>query len=115
MKIKGKLVEPTVEPNLREDYKITNVEEIKTEKEGYEAFRVTFEPTHRATNDQSEYVTMLWKAETIPSNSKLGAFIDAFNAFLEDENVGYNTDNWIEHVVRFLRWKAKDREIEVIS
>lgn len=112
--IKGKVIEPTIEPQPRETYTIKKIDEVVTEKNKYGALRVELEPTKRAKSDTDIYVTMLWKADTIPSNSKLGAFIDAFNVFLKDDNAGYDTDNWLNKTIRFIRWESRDREIEVV-
>jgi len=112
-KINQKLSEPQKDIEESETYIIKTVKEIITEKSKYEAFKVTLKSTN--ANDENEYATMLWKSDTIPSNSKLGSFIDAFNVFLRDENAGYDTDNWLNHKIRVKTWRNKNREIEVIS
>ena len=112
-KINKKLSEPQKDITESETYIITKVEEVVTEKSKWEAIKVTLKSTN--VNDENEYATMLWQSETIPSNSKLGSFIDAFNNFLKDENAGYDTDNWLNHKIKVKTWRNKDREIEVIS
>lgn len=111
--INNKLSEPQKDIQESETYIIKNAEDITTEKSNYKAIKVTLKSTN--INDENEYATMLWQSDTIPSNSKLGSFIDAFNRFLPDENAGYDTDNWLNHKIRVKTWRNKDREIEVIS
>lgn len=110
-KINVQLAEPTIEPKEKQTYKITKAEEITTQKEEYKAIRVSL----KQKDEETEYATMLWISDTIPSNSKLGCFIDAFNSFYKDNEKGYDTDNWLNHEVRFISWVRKDRQIEVIS
>jgi len=112
-KINQKLSEPQKDIIESETYIIKTVKEITTEKSKYEAYKVTLKSTN--AKDENEYATMLWKSDTIPSNSKLGSFIDAFNVFLKDDNAGYDTDNWLNHKIRVKTWRQKNREIEVIS
>lgn len=112
-RIDKKLSEPQKDIQESETYIIQKVEEVTTEKSKYEAYKVGLKSTN--ANDETEYATMLWKSETIPSNSKLGSFIDAFNVFLKDENAGYDTDNWLNHKIRVKTWRQKQRSIEVIS
>jgi len=111
--IKIKLSEPQMDITESETYIIQTAKEITTEKLSYKAIKVTLKSTN--SNDKNEYATMLWLSDTIPSNSKLGAFVDAFNVFLKDDNAGYDTDNWLNHKIRVKTWRNKQREIEVIS
>jgi len=112
-KINEKLVEPQKDIVESETYIIQKIEEVITEKSKYEAYKVSLKSTN--SNDENEYATMLWKSETIPTNSKLGSFIDAFNVFLKDDNAGYETDNWLNHKIKIKTWRQKNRQIEVIS
>lgn len=111
--IDKKLSEPQKDIQESETYIIQSVEEVVTDKSKYEAYKVTLKSTN--ANDKDEYATMLWKSETIPSNSKLGSFIDAFNVFMKDDNAGYDTDNWLNHKIKVKTWRQKQREIEVIN
>lgn len=111
--IKQQLSEPQKDIEESEKYLIQKAEEVTTDKQQYKAIKVTMKSTNQ--NDENEYATMLWQSDTIPSNSKLGAFIDAFNKFLEGDNAGYDTDNWIGHKILVKTWRNKNREIEVIS
>lgn len=112
-KIKQELTEPQLDIVESETYTIIDAKEVTTEKEKYKAIKVTMKSTN--ANDQNEYATMLWQSDTMPSNSKLGCFVDAFNKFLKDDNAGYETNNWINHKIRVKTWRNKQREIEVIS
>jgi len=112
-KLNVKLSEPQKDITESETYIIMKAEEIVTDKSKYEAIKVTLKSTN--SNDENEYATMLWQSDTIPSNSKLGSFIDAFNAFLKDDDAGYDTDNWLNHKIKVKTWRNKQREIEVIS
>ena len=110
--IKTKLSEPQKDIEESETYIIQKTEEVTTEKSQYKAIKVTLKSTN--ANDENEYATMLWLSDTIPSNSKLGAFIDAFNVFLKDDNAGYETNNWLNHKIKVKTWRQKNREVEVI-
>lgn len=112
-KIQQKISEPQKDITESETYIIVDAKKVTTEKSKYEAIKVTLKSTNE--KDENEYATMLWQSETIPSNSKLGSFIDAFNVFLKDDNAGYDTDNWLNHKIRVKTWRNKNREIEVIS
>lgn len=111
--IKTQISTPQKDIIESESYIIVKTEEIKTDKNKYEAIKVTLKSTN--TKDEEEYATMLWQSETIPTNSKLGSFIDAFNTFFKDNEKGYDTDNWLNHKIKVKTWRNKDREIEVIS
>jgi len=112
-KLDVKLSEPQKDIVELETYIIQKAEAVTTDKSKWEAIKVTLESTN--PKDENEYATMLWQSDTIPSNSKLGSFIDAFNVFLKDDNAGYDTDNWLNHKIRVKTWRNKNREIEVIS
>lgn len=112
-KINQKLSEPQKDITESETYIITKAEQVTTDKSKWEAIKVTMKSTN--ANDENEYATMLWQSDTIPTNSKLGSFVDAFNVFLKDDNAGYDTDNWLNHKIKVKTWRNKNREIEVIS
>ena len=112
-KINTQLSEPQKDITESETYLIIEAKEMTTEKEKYKAIKTVLKSTN--VSDENEYATMLWLSDTIPSNSKLGAFIDAFNVFFKDDNKGYDTENWLNHKIRVTTWRNKNREIEVIS
>lgn len=111
--IKQQISEPQKDIEESETYIIQTAKEVTTEKSKYRAIKVTLKSTN--ANDENEYATMLWISDTIPSNSKLGSFIDAFNGFYKDGEKGYNTDNWLNHRVKIKTWRQKNREIEVLN
>ena len=58
-------------------------------------------------NDNKSYSLTLWLTDTASSTSKLGSFVTAFDSV--------NTDDWLEKVIKIVKWQDKDREIEVLS
>jgi len=114
LKDKVKLAE-SIEPYEGGTFKITAVEEVKTAVQGYSGIRVVMQSTKKGEEDK-EFATMLWLRERAGASSKLGAFIAAFKDFYGgDEEAAYDTDNWINHVVRFVSWKPREREIRIIE
>ena len=103
------------EPAEGQVYKILSVEEVKTAVQGYAAYRVSLEPEKRKTDDTNTYATMLWSREAAGVRSKLGAFLAAFLDFTGDEDAAADTDNWLEHTIRFVKWQPRDREIQVLA
>ena len=103
------------EPTEGRIYKITSVEEVKTAVQGYAAYRVGLEPEKRKTDDTNKYATMLWSREVAGARSKLGAFMAAFIDFTGDEDAASDTDNWLNHTVRFIKWQPRDRQIQVLA
>jgi len=104
-----------VEPAEGYTYKIGNIEEVKTQVQGFSGVRVELEPTKRKEGDENKYATMLWMRDTAGVASKLGSFIAAFMDFLKDEDLAIDTDNWKGHVVRFVSWQPRKREVEVVE
>jgi len=102
------------EPKEGGIYKIVAVEEVKTAVQGFNGYRVLLKSTKKGEEDV-EYATMLWKREAAGAKSKLGAFLAAFTEFLGDEDAALETDNWINHTIRIVSWKPKDREIKVLE
>ena len=114
-RIKAELAEG-VEPIVGHTYRITEVlTEQKTAVQGFVGHRVSFEPTTRKKDDDSVYATMLWHREMAGVLSKLGSFMSAFLIFYGDEDVAFDTDNWIDCVVRIVKWAPRNREIEVVE
>lgn len=95
------------EPQEGKEYKIVSVAQQKVgEFEGLQVVMKSIDET-----DKSEYTTMLWTRESAGLMSKLGAFIEAFSVYLEKD--AEETDNWVGHIIGFLQWQPKRREIEV--
>lgn len=114
-RIKSELAEG-VEPEEGRTYAITEVEVgQKTEVQGFVGHRVQLEPTKRKKDDENVYATMLWDREQAGVKSKLGSFLAGFLDFYGDEDIAFNTDNWIGCVIRVVKWAARDREIEIIE
>ena len=112
VKLKGRVeLAAGREPEEGGTYKITKVEEVKTAVRGFEGLRVSMTDVKSG----EEYATMLWMREVAGQNSKLGAFIAAFTEFFDDEDMALDTDNWVGHVVRFISWAPRNREIRVIE
>ena len=103
------------EPTEGGVYKILSVEEVKTAIQGYSAYRVVLEPEKRKGDDRNVYATMLWSREVAGVRSKLGAFMAAFLDFTGDEDAAADTDNWLEHTIRFVKWQPRDRQIQVLA
>ena len=96
--------------SIQEDIEISSIQQI--EKNGLNIALKSI--TAAAT-------TLLGTAVT---RSKLGSFISAFTDFYESENNGntqkalemaQDTVNWGSHFVKFISWRAKNREIKVVS
>ena len=83
--------------------------------QGFDAYRVKLEPTKRKKEDDKEYATMLWKREEAGVASKLGSFMAAFLDYYGDEDIAFDTDNWIDCIIRIVKWAPRDRAVEVIE
>ena len=103
------------EPTEGQVYRITSVKEVKTAVQGYAAYRVSLEPEKRKTDDTNVYASMLWSREAAGIKSKLGAFLAAFLDFTGDEDAAADTDNWLNHTIRIIKWQPKDRQIQVLT
>ena len=113
-RIKTTLAE-AIEPKEGRTYVVTEVEERKTDVQGFVGQRVKFEPTERKADDDEDYATMLWSREEAGVKSKLGSFMAAFLDYLGDEDLAFETDNWVGCTIRIVKWQPRDREIEVIE
>lgn len=110
------------EPEEKETYTILSVEE--TTQQNFKGLSVIFEPLKRQPEDKTQYKVTAWFGQKgyVGSKSKLGAFISAFSDFYEKtENpdkaieLAQDSDNWINHIVKVLEWREKNRELKVIS
>jgi hypothetical protein len=111
------------EPEEKENYTIVKIEE--TIQKGFKGLTIEFRPTKETDETKKvQYRVTAWfgKNEVIGSKSKLGAFISAFSDFYEktnnpDESVALaqDSDNWLNHVIKVLDWREKNREIKVVS
>jgi len=114
-RIKAELAEG-VEPVQGYTYRITEVlTEQKTAVQGFVGHRVSMEPTTRKKDDENVYATMLWHREQAGVSSKLGSFMAGFLDYYGDEDIAFDTDNWIDCVIRIVKWAPRDRAIEVIE
>lgn len=113
-RIKAELAE-AVEPQDGRTYVVTEVDETKTAVQGFDAYRVKLEPTKRKADDDKDYATMLWAREEAGVTSKLGSFMAAFLDHYGDEDVAFDTDNWLGCTIRIVSWKPRAREVEVIE
>ena len=109
VEIKAELI---AQPKEGENYNIVEVKEIEVETRGgnYPALRVLMKSVNK--EDKLAYSVSLWLSDTTGSRSKLGSFIDAFSGKVNDAS---ETEDWLGHTVKFIKWRTKDREIEVIA
>jgi len=113
-KIGAKLPEYS-EPEEGRTYLIEKVEVVSTEVRGFKGARVTLRDIK---NKDDIRVTMLWARDVAGRNSKLGAFLYAFSEFFkgtDKENDYDDTDNWIGHQIKVIKWKERNREIVVVK
>jgi hypothetical protein len=108
-----------------EQYKISAVSE-NTSK-GFKGIAIEFLPKVQTEhNAKIQYRVTAWlgQNETVGTRSKLGAFIHAFTDFFEDATKGdtatalqmaQDTENWKNHFIKIVSWRAKNREIKVLS
>jgi len=111
-KIKTQLAEAT-EPVEGQAYVVEAIEAVKTSVQGFDAYRVKLQPKNRKQGDDKKYATMLWKREQAGINSKLGSFLAAYLDFYGDEDVAFDTDNWIGTTILIQSWKPKARTVQV--
>lgn len=119
LKGKAELVK-SEEPTAGKSYIVTKTEEIKTAVQGFNGIRAEFEPTDtkekaRLKEEGKNVASMLWMRIRAGKTSKLGSFLDAFTAFLGDEDKALDTAKWHGHEVRIISWKERAREITVIK
>lgn len=96
-----KVAEQFPEPLEGRTYTITGVEMFTSKVQSYKGLRVTM-----VDDPGNMVVAPLWLRDEAGQRSKLGAFITA---------LGANTDNWINKKIKFLSWRPKDREIQVVQ
>jgi hypothetical protein len=113
------------EPEENEQYIIVNVSE-NTSK-GFKGLTIEFTPKKQTEHNQKiKYRVTAWLGQNnfVGTRSKLGCFINAFTDYFESENKGdtekalemaQDTANWGAHIVKIISWRAKNREIKVIS
>ncbi len=113
-KIKAELAEGK-EPTEGENYIITSVTDEVSAVQKFPAYRIQFRSTKKGDEDVV-YASMLWKRETVGASSKLGCLMMAFLEFYDyDEEKAQDTDNWLNHEIRIISWKDKNREVRVIQ
>jgi len=113
-KLKAQLAKG-VEPVEGTAYKVTDVKLVKTAVQGFNGYRVSMEPTRRPKDDDNEYATMLWAREEAGQSSKLGSFMAAFLSHYGDEDLAFDTDNWVGATVLIRKWQPKNRAVEVVE
>jgi hypothetical protein len=107
-----------------EQYIIVNVSE-NTSK-GFKGIVIEFTPKKQTEeNRKTKYQITAWlgQNDTVGTRSKLGCFISAFTDFFEAKDgntekaleLAQNTENWGTHLIKVISWKAKDREVKVLS
>jgi len=120
------------EPEEGEKYKIINVSDANAK--GYKGISIEFTPEKQTEqNKKTNYRITAWlgQNETVGIRSKLGAFISAFTDYFEtktDANannallsldealeMAQDTDKWLNHTVKVVSWRNKNREVKVIS
>jgi len=114
VQLKGRTeIAKAVEP-VEGTYKVMSTDEVKTAVQSFNGVRVKLQSQKKGEED-IEYATMLWMREVAGVKSKLGAFLDAFTEFLDDEDEALDTKNWIGHIIRIVSWKQKAREVKVVE
>lgn len=112
------------EPEEKEIYKIVSVTE--TDITGLKGVVVVFDPKHPTPDTEKiEYKATLWfgKTKITTPNSKLGAFLSAFVDYFEAQSGDVetalkdasNTESWIDHEVRIISWRNKDRKVQIVA
>jgi hypothetical protein len=108
-----------------DQYQIINVSE-NTSK-GFKGLTIEFTPKIvTETNEKLKFRITAWlgQNDTVGTRSKLGCFICAFADYFESETKGntkkalemaQDTANWLAHYIKVISWRAKNREIKIIS
>lgn len=78
-------------------YEITDVDEFSSAVRGFNGLRVNL-----MGDDEVEAVEALWVRDVVGPKSKLGSFVTL---------LGKDTRDWIGKRIRFVSWKAGNREI----
>ena len=95
------IAEQQPEPKENETYTIEEVEVFTSQVRAYKGIRVKMVD---ANNNVA--VTAIWLRNVAGQKSKLGAFIKA---------LGTNTDNWVHKKIKFVAWRDKNREIQLVT
>jgi hypothetical protein len=118
------------EPEEGEKYKIINVSDANAK--GYKGITIEFTPEKQTEqNKKINYRITAWlgQNETVGTKSKLGSFISAFTDYFEANasdgiredaieealEMAQDTDKWLNHTVKIVSWRNKNREVKVIS
>ncbi len=113
-----------------EQYQIVNVSE-NTSK-GFKGLSIEFKPKKQTEqNEKIKYRITAWlgQNDTVGTRSKLGCFISAFTDYFEVNgkvgevpltvqeaiNKAQDTENWKGHYIKVISWRAKNREIKIVS
>lgn len=82
-------------------YAIVSVEEFKSDQQGFLGWRVVLDG-----GSDKLFAIALWTRDIVGRRSKLGSFI---------EKLGNEPDDWPPHVIKFVMWADKNREIELVK
>jgi len=86
---------------LGQKYVILSVEEFKSDVQGFLGWRVTLD------GGKDDLLAIpLWVRDIVGRSSKLGAFLVA---------LGQDSDSWNGHIIEFVKWQPRDREIKVVK
>lgn len=107
-----------------EQYQIVNITDSVSK--GFKGLSIEFSPKKQTEqNAKIKYRVTAWlgQNDTVGTRSKLGCFISAFTDYFENENgdtqkaldKANDTDSWKGHYIKVISWRAKNREIKVIS
>jgi hypothetical protein len=99
-KIDVELAEQLPEPAEGHTYTITAAELFTSQVRAYKGLRVNLKE-----EDGTEVVAPLWMRSIAGEKSKLGAFVKC---------LGDNTDSWLGKKIKFVAWRANNREINQV-
>jgi len=99
--IKTRLQEGADDIKLNVPYMINDVEEVVTERQGYEGHRVELLDIKGNLGS-----VMLWSRSVTSPKSKLGVFLTL---------LGANTDRWLKKWIVFRGWEQNNRNIELVE
>lgn len=115
------------EPLEGQIYIIENTEMIHMNVQQYNGLRVEMTDTkEEKLENKQKYATMLWMRDEASQNSKLGSFLQSFKKYFDgktvkdkkgvETNIDYqDTDNWLNHTIKFVKWQNKSREIQIVK
>jgi hypothetical protein len=95
-------------------------------QKGFKGLSISFNAVKETeSNKKIQYRLTAWygQNEFVGTKSKLGAFISAFSDYYEIKGdtpdiaieKAQDTSTWLNHTVKFLEWRNKNREIKVTS